>query len=201
MANMLPMVVTLLVAGSGPNSRPSGRSCSLSRSWTTPGCTRTRSASMRITRRRWAEKSRTSPGPSDSPATPVPAPRAWMGRRFSAAYCTQAATSAVERGRTTAQRLDLVDARVAGEKLKKDVVAAHLAGDQPAEIVLDAFALLVEWMPFHRSVSGISGALTSENRKMVPTCSSYTRWSSPRQSKGDTVRRQTRPSSPWEPQA
>jgi len=45
------------------------------------------------------------PAPSDSPATPVPAPRAWIGRRFAAAYCTQAVTSAADRGQTTASGL------------------------------------------------------------------------------------------------
>ena len=42
------------------------------------------------------------------------------------------------------QRLDLVDARVAGQQPPEDVVAADLAGHQPAEIVLDALALLVQ---------------------------------------------------------
>ena len=100
---------------------------------------------MRITRRRWAEKSRTSPGPSDSPATPVPAPRAWIGNAL-LGRVLHAGRHVGRRARPDdRQRLDLVDARVAGEKLEKDVVAAHLAGDQPAEIVLDAFALLIEW--------------------------------------------------------
>ena len=101
MAIMLPIVVTAVLAGSGPKMRPRGRRWALSRSWTIPGCTRTDSGSIRMTRRRYFEKLTTSPGPSDSPAMPLPAPRACSEMRFSAAYCTQAATSAVERGRTT----------------------------------------------------------------------------------------------------
>ena len=49
---MLPTVVTALVAGSGPKQRPRGRKWAFSRSWTMPGCTRTRSPSMRTMRRR-----------------------------------------------------------------------------------------------------------------------------------------------------
>ena len=58
-------------------------------------------ASQARMRRMECEKSTTSPGPIDSPASPVPAPRAWSGISFSAAYCTQATTSARLRGRTT----------------------------------------------------------------------------------------------------
>ena len=101
MAITLPMVVTLLVDGLGPKIRPRLRRWLLSRSRTTPGCTRTVSALVWTMRRRYLEKSTTSPGPSDWPAMAVPAPRAWMGICFSAAYWTQATTSAVDRGRTT----------------------------------------------------------------------------------------------------
>ncbi len=101
MAIMLPMVVTAVFAGSGPKRRPRGRRCELSRSSTMPGCTRTVPHRLRTMRRRYLEKSITSPAPSDSPAMPLPAPRAWSEMCLSAAYCTQVATSAVDRGRTT----------------------------------------------------------------------------------------------------
>ena len=50
-------------------------------------------------------KSTTIPGPTAPPATPEPPPRAWTGICFCWAYCKQAATSAAERGQTTARGL------------------------------------------------------------------------------------------------
>ena len=47
-------------------------------------------------------------------------------------------------GANHTQRLDLVDAPVAGVQLQEDVVAANLAGHQTPKIGLNPFALLVE---------------------------------------------------------
>ena len=76
---------------------------------------------------------------------PLPAPRACSEIRFSAAYCTQAATSAVDARPHHAQRPDLVDAAVAGEELAEQIVAAHIAGNQPAKVFLDSLALVIEF--------------------------------------------------------
>ena len=78
-----------------------GPKASLSVRQTTPGCTRTVVAPIASICRMCREKSITSPGPSDSPARPVPAPRGMSGIRSCAAYCTRATTSSRWRGKTT----------------------------------------------------------------------------------------------------
>ena len=89
------------------------------------------------------EKSSTKPGPSDSPANPVPAPRACRGISFSEAYWTQATTSADTSWSHYAQRTDLVDARVRGVHLYKHVVTTDVTVQQPSQVGLDPFSLLV----------------------------------------------------------
>ena len=82
---------------------------------------------MRMTRRRYLEKSTTSPGPSDSPATPLPAPRACNGNAFFGRVL-HASGHIGGRSRTHhAQRPDFIDAAVAGEELAEEVVAPHVA--------------------------------------------------------------------------
>ena len=102
MAIMPPTVVTALLDGSGPNMPPRAAQLGIEPLVDHARLHADRFALDADIRRMCLEKSSTSPGPSDSPATPLPAPRAWTGMCFSAAYWTQATTSAVERGRTTA---------------------------------------------------------------------------------------------------
>ena len=99
---MPPTVVTQTLGGSGPKQRPTRARCSSSCPATTPAWTRTTSAPVATIRRRWLEQSITTPGPRASPQRLEPAPRGWTGTPFSAAQRTVAATSDVERGRTTA---------------------------------------------------------------------------------------------------
>ena len=46
-----------------------------------------------------------------------------------------------------AQRLDLIQTGVAGIELQKDVVAAHFAGHQPAEVFLNSRGAVRPWGP------------------------------------------------------
>ena len=54
-----------------------------------------------------------------------------------------------------AERLDFVDAGVAGKELQKDIVTTDFAGNQPANVVLNPFTLWIEWWHDGNSVADI----------------------------------------------
>ena len=91
----------------------------------------------------YREKSRTIPPPSDSPARPGSG-AAGVERQFLFGGVLQARRHVGGRTRPDhGQRLDLIDAGVAGIELEEQIVATHVAAHQSAKIVLDAFSDLV----------------------------------------------------------
>ncbi len=100
---MPPSVARFCVEGSGPNRRPCGAAAFWSVDMTTPGSIRAvrASGSSDRTRLTCREKSITTPGPIELPATEVPAPRAVSGTPSSRVTSRVATTSSVEIGKTT----------------------------------------------------------------------------------------------------
>ena len=102
---MPPSVARFDVEVSGPKPSPKRFAARLRSSCTTPGCTRTRSASASIApiAFMWREVSSTSPRPpAVCPARLVPPPRGTTGTPSRAAMLTAAATSSASRGNATA---------------------------------------------------------------------------------------------------
>ena len=165
MAIMLPTVVTALLAGSGPNSRPCRPQLGVE-----PLVDHARLHADRFCVD--ADHAAKMGGEIDH----QPRPERFAGHARAGAAGVDGDVffgGVLHAGRHVGrrarpdhrQRLDLVDAGVAGEELQEDVVAANLAGDQPAQIVLDAFALLVEWSCRHQAARGYQPSSTDDLRK------------------------------------
>ena len=86
-------------------------------------------------------KSSTRPGPSDSPARPVPAPRAWIGMRLLGGIPHGGLHVGQPARPHDAQRPHLIDAGVGGVHLRERIVAMDFAREQAAQVGLNSFAL------------------------------------------------------------
>ena len=94
-------------------------------------------------RRKYREKSTTSPRPSDSPARPVPAPRA-MDRQVILGRVANDRDHVVDRSRPhDAQRPQLVDAGVARVELRENVIAADVALHESAQVFFNSLLVWV----------------------------------------------------------
>ena len=154
MAIMLPMVVTAAFAGSGPKRRPRGRRCAVK--------PLQHDARLHADRIRIAADDAPQvlgeinhqPG-AERLAGHAAAGAAGVERDVIVGGILHAGRD-VGRGPRThhAQRPDFVDAAVAGEELAKQVVAAHVAGNQPAEVFLNSLALVIEFWHEMSSVQG-----------------------------------------------
>ena len=137
------MVVTIDIAGSGPNCRPRGRRCSFSRAWTTPGCRRTLSASVAQNAPHIAGEVDDDPRPQRFAGQPGPG-SAWMDRQLVLGRVADHRHHVGERTRPDhGHRTDLEDAGVAGVELQEDVVATDVSLHQPAQVVFNPLAFLI----------------------------------------------------------
>ena len=179
MAIMLPIVVTAVLAGSGPKMRPSRQQLGVE---PLVDDSRLHADRFRID----ADDSPHVLGEVDHQ------PRTQRFARHAAAGAPGVQRNALFRrilhaggdiGRRSrpdhAQRPNFIDASVAGEELAEKVVAPHVARNQPAEVFLNSLALVIEFVHLKQKKSVIADLRklrSSIRRASMNPCGSDLSW-------------------------